>query len=324
MKHYSDYVIALDVGGTNMRAALVTGRGRILFSTREPTKSAGSRRELIDQIARLVAQCSEHSKHRVSAVGIGFPGPLNAEEGFILSPPNLPALKQTPLKKILVKRLRLPVFVENDANAAALGEYRFGVGKGAHSLVCLTLGTGIGGGIILNGEIWHGAGGVAGEAGHIKIVPGGRKCGCGGRGCLEQYASATGLVRTAKDRLRKNRKSLILKLAGGKPAGITALTIFRAAGRGDALAVEVLRGAAGMLALAIANILSFLNPEIVVIGGGLANAGKYLFQPLRRQVGLQTLPDARKNVKIVKGKLGDRAGILGAAAVAFARLKAVK
>ncbi len=307
-----------------MRAALVNSRGRILFNAREPTQRTGSRSDIIDQIVRLVSQCSAHSKRRVSAVGIGFPGPLNAEKGFILSPPNLPALKQTPLKKILAKRLRLPVFIENDANAAALGEYQFGAGKGTHSLVCMTLGTGIGAGIIINGKIWHGASGVAGEAGHMKVIPNGRKCGCGGRGCLEQYASATGLVRTAKDRLRKNRKSLILKLAGDNPAGITALIVCRAARRGDALAIEALENAARILGLAIANILNLLNPQMVVISGGLANAGKYLFQPLRRQVGLQAIPDACRNVKIVKGKLGDHAGVLGAAAVAFARLKIAK
>jgi glucokinase len=314
-----DTVIALDIGGTNMRAAIVNRRGEILFSVKEPTLRTASREKAIEQIASLISRCAKSQSSKPSAVCIGFPGPLDSERGFIYDPPNLPAFKNTPLKNILEKKLHVAVFVENDANAAAFGEFIYGAGKGAASLVCLTLGTGIGGGIVLDGKIWHGAGNVAGEIGHITVMPDGRRCGCGARGCLEQYASATGVVHTARIRLRGRRNSLILRIAGGDLRNVTALTVCQAARRGDALAAEILEDAAYWLGIGIGDVINILNPEVVVIAGGVANAGKHLFAPFHREIKKHAMPSALRNTRIEKSKLDDRAGILGAAAVAFSR-----
>ncbi len=310
----------MDIGGTNMRAALVDCRGTILHSAKTPTGRNEARDDILDRMVDLIDDCKVKSRTGIKAVGIGFPGPLNVREGYIYEPPNIPSLKKTPLKKILERRLNLPVFVENDANAAALAEYRFGAGKDAKSLVCLTLGTGVGGGLILDGKIWHGADDVAGEIGHMKIRRSGRLCGCGARGCLERYASATGVVLSAKTRLRKNAGSLILKLVKGDIGKVTAKIVTSAAKEGDETAIEILAETAGHLAFGVANILNVLNPRMVVICGGLARAGKFLFTPLKTEVKRLALESAFRNVRIVRGKLGDRAGLLGAAAVAFARL----
>ena len=256
----------------------------------------------------MVEECRAKSPTGITAVSVGFPGPLDVERGFIHTPPNLPSFRNTPLKAILEKRAGVPVFVDNDANLIALGEQRFGAGIGVSSLVCLTLGTGIGGGIVLDGEVWHGAADTAGEIGHMIVVRGGRRCGCGARGCLERYASATGAVLNARALLRKEKKSLILELADGKPKNITSHAVYRAARRGDAVAAAALTETARYLAIGVSNILNVLNPQMVVIAGGLANAGEYLMRPLRAAVKETAIPAAFAACKIVRGKLGRRCG----------------
>ena len=320
MKPKTRPIAAFDIGGTNLRAALVDARGRISFSTRRPTDGKTGRAEVLQRIVEMIDECREQSPGGIRAVSIGFPGPLEVERGYIHTPPNLPAFRNTPLKAILEKRTGLPVFVDNDANLIALGEQRFGAGVGVASLVCFTLGTGIGGGIVLDGKVWHGANDVAGEIGHMIVVRNGRRCGCGARGCLEQYASATGAVLNARALLRKNKESLILKLADGKTKNITSQIIYQAAKRGDAVAAAALEETARYLAIGVSNIINILNPQMIVVTGGLANAGARLMRPLWAAVKKTAVPAAYAACKIVRGKLGDDSGILGAGAVAFASI----
>jgi len=300
-------VLAIDIGGTNLRAALVDRRGRIFARQRHATVL--TRDGLAAQLTDIISK-ARTKESRISAAGIGFPGPMKIKEGLILTPPNIPDCANLPLKKILEKATRLPVFLENDANAAALGEYWIGAAKGAHSVLCLTLGTGIGGGIVLDGKVWHGAGDVAGELGHITVKPGGRKCGCGKRGCLETYASASGVARSA-----------ILRLAGGKMSAVNSAIVYRAAMQGDRAAREVLHETGRILGAAIGNLLNVLNPAVVVLTGGLARAGSLLFRPLIAEAPKHCFRAAFRGTRIVRGKLGDDAGIAGAALTAFQELE---
>jgi glucokinase len=307
-------VLAIDIGGTNLRAALVDRRGRIFARQRHVTVL--TRDGLAAQLTDIIRK-ARTKKSRISAVGIGFPGPMKIKEGFILTPPNIPQCANMPLRKILEKTTRLPVFLENDANAAALGEYWIGAAKGAHSVLCLTLG----GGIVLNGKVWRGAGDVAGELGHITVKPGGRKCGCGKRGCLETYASASGVARTARARIRRGNRSAILRLAGGKMSAVNSAVVHRAAMHGDRAAREVLHETGRILGAAIGNLLNVLNPAVVVLTGGLARAGSLLFRPLIAEAPKHCFRAAFRGTRIVRGKLGDDAGIAGAALTAFQELE---
>ena len=314
MSKRASLVAAFDVGGTNLRAALVDSAGRIDARVKQPTVQ--SRKGFIEQLAFTIRELKSTGK-RVIAASIGFPGPLRIKEGIVLTPPNLVDCDNLPVKRMLERRGGLPVFMENDANAAALGEWWLGAAKGANSAICLTLGTGIGGGIVLDGKVWHGAGDVAAEFGHITVRPNGRRCACGRRGCLEAYASATGVVRTARAKVRRDRNSLILRLAGGRPSAITSAIVYRAAKRGDATARNVLTQTGRMLGMAIGNLLGIFNPQMVVIGGGLARAGRMLLDPIRAEAARNCFAAAFNSARIVKGKLGDDAGMLGAALTAF-------
>jgi len=311
-------VIAIDIGGTNLRAAFVDSGGRI-FGRRRFTTIL-TRNGLITQLADVIRVMKAEEK-RACAVGIGFPGPLKIDQGIVLTPPNIPDCTNLPLKRILERITNLPVFLENDANAAALGEYWLGAATGAESMVCITLGTGIGGGIVLNGKVWHGAGDIAGELGHMTVRPGGRVCGCGKHGCIETYASASGVAWTARARVRRNKKSAILRFAGGKMSAITSAIVYRAAIQGDRTAREVLEETGRILGAAIGNILNILNPAMIVLTGGLARAGRLLFHPLRAEVPKHCFPAAFRGTRVVPGKLGDDAGIAGAALSAFQRMK---
>lgn len=315
MKQKKSLVAAFDVGGTNLRAALVDDAGAIVARVRRAT--VADRKGFIEQLAAVTDELQSTASKRVAAIAIGFPGPLKTEEGRVLTPPNLPACANLPVKRLLERETGLPVFLENDANAAALGEWWRGAAKGAGSVLCFTLGTGVGGGIVLNGEVWHGAGDVAGEFGHITVRPGGRLCGCGRRGCLETYASATGVARTARAMMRRRRASAILRLAGGKISAVTSEVVYRAAKKGDGAAREIIREAGRMLGFVIGNLMGAFNPEVVVITGGMARAGGMLLKPLRDEAARHCFASAFESAGIAPGRLGDDAGMLGAALTAF-------
>jgi glucokinase len=246
---------------------------------------------------------------KVKGIGVGFPGPLDVERGIVFNPPNLPGWQEVYLKDILEKEMKKPVVLENDANAAALGEYWKGAGRGTKSLVCLTLGTGVGGGVVLEGKVWHGSKGIAGEIGHMTLVKNGRRCGCGNRGCLEAYGASRGIITTMQELLKKERlapeKTITLETMGR-----WARTEKSPLGE---LARRAIREAAQSLGIAIANVANLLNPEIFVLSGGITNLGDYLFDPLREEVKKRALPKAVEGLKIVKAELGDNAGVIGAA-----------
>lgn len=315
-------VMGIDLGGTKIGTAVVDGAGNLLASDYRETGAAQGPdaviRRILDGAEEVLAQAGV-ARSRVAAVGVGAPGPLDAEQGVVVEPPNLPGWDHVPLRQRVEDGLGLPAFLEKDANAAALGEHRFGAGQGAAHMLYITVSTGIGGGVILDGKLYRGANGAAGEIGHIVILPDGPLCGCGNRGCLEALASGTALAREARERVAGGAQTLILELARGDPQRITARVVADAAERGDDEARRILSRAMDYLGIGVANLVNVFNPQYVIVGGGLMNLGERLFGPVRRAVAAHAFSMTARAVQVVPAGLGERAGVLGAAAVALDR-----
>lgn len=317
----SDSFIGIDLGGTHIRAALVTSDGEILRGDLRPTPAADGVDAVIDamaDIASLVGRAGGGTWGDVTAIGIGAPGPLNWRTGVVFSPPNLAGWTNVPLAELMGERLGVPCFVDNDANCACLGERWVGAGKGAESMCLMTLGTGVGGGIIVHGKLVRGADGTAGEIGHIKVARDGRVCGCGSRGCLEAYGSAGGMVQTAVEDLESHRNSALSK---EDVSAITAEMISEHAEEGDAYCREVVQETGRWLGLGIASLVNLLNPEKVILSGGLTQAGELLFGPIRETVNTSAFEVPARRVEIIPAGLGLDAGVIGAAAAAMERLE---
>jgi glucokinase len=242
------------------------------------------------------------------------PGPVNPWTGVIASAPNLPGWRDVPFKEIVEAALGLPAHVGNDANLAALGEHSYGAGRGDDDMIYLTVSTGIGGGIIADGRLVLGTAGLAGEPGHMTILPDGPPCNCGNTGCLEVLASGTAIGREARRRLAAGEASA---LAGQPIETVDAEDVVRAARAGDRLAAEVFGEAMGYLGVGVANLVHLFNPRAIIIGGGVSNAGDLLFHPVREAVRRRCMAAFRQDIRIIRAKLGDDVGLLGAAALAF-------
>jgi glucokinase len=309
-------VIGVDIGGTKVAAAVVDEDGVMIDKLRVDTP-AGTPGSVNDAIADLVWQLRE--RHEVAAVGMGAPGFVSADRSTVLFTPNL-SWRAEPLGAEMTERLKLPVVVENDANCAAWAEVRFGAAKGEQNVVVLTIGTGIGGGIIIGGQLVRGEFGVAAEIGHMNVViEGGLRCGCGNRGCWEQYGSGRALVRDAQDfaRISPSLAQRMLELAGGDPEKITGPEVTRAAQEGDPAALEIYRVIAGSIGYGMADLAAALDPAVFVIGGGVADAGELLREPVEKAY-LERLTGRgrRPLAKVLIAQLGGEAGIVGAADLA--------
>ncbi len=246
-------------------------------------------------------------------IGLGSPGPLDRETGTVLETPNL-GWRNFPLRDLIANSIGLPAALDNDANAATLGEWWQGAARGVDNVLGVTLGTGIGGGLVLNGEVYHGASDVAGEIGHTTIDSNGRKCACGNYGCLEAYASGPAIAARAVEGLHAGAPSLLPDLVDGDVDRITAAHVSEAIIAGDTYAAEVMRDTAKFLGIGVANLVNILNPEMIVISGGVTRAGDHLFGPLRSEVRKRAFKVASDACKIVPSDLGDTAGVIGAAA----------
>ena len=316
-KHYA---LGVDLGGTNIRLGLFDSKGICLAFKKVGHTGQATPAEmvlLIQQLVHDVLISAQMSITHIQGLGIGCPGPLNHENGFVYTMPNMRKFKNVPLKKLIEKELTIQTYIVNDANAAALGEYWRGAGIGAHSLMCVTLGTGVGSGIIIDGKIWHGMSDSGGEFGHVTIDPEGPLCGCGHHGCLETYTSATGIVRRTREALAQHRSSLICRLAHHDSSLITAKLVCDAAKQKDSFASQIMHETGVVLGMALANVVDILNPHMIVIGGGVANAGSLLFKPIRDTIKSHVFPSAYQCLRIKKAQLGDHAGIAGAAKVVF-------
>lgn len=314
--------LGIDVGGTNIKAGIVDAAHRVVVRGSIETQAAGGFEHVLARIVaqarQLIADCGQPAQ-AIAAVGIGVPGPLSHEKGVVFNAPNMPGWTNAPIRDRLAATLRLPVNLENDAKSAAFGEFVAGAGRDAPSMVMLTLGTGIGGGVILDGRLWRGAFENAGEVGHSIVVPGGLPCPCGQRGCLERYASASAIARRAAEAIAAGERSSIKLDAGAAARGeppTTAEAVQAAAAAGDALAGRIWDEACLRLAQAIVNLQHVLNPQRMVLAGGLINAGAALLDPVRRHVAEQTWRMTQDQPEITLATLGGNAGLIGAAALA--------
>ncbi len=307
--------IGVDVGGTKVAAGVVDESGTVLARTRRPTPST-SPDDVEKTIAEVVAEL--RADHEVVAVGIGAAGFIDAERATVLFAPNL-AWRDEPLRAEVSGLVDLPVVVENDANAMAWGEYRFGAGQGETNLVCVTVGTGIGGGIVLDGRLYRGASGIAAEVGHTQRVPDGRRCGCGLRGCWEQYCSGRALLHEAREiaDVHKAYAARLLELGGGRPEGIEAEHVTVAAREGDPAALDCFAEVGRALGQGLADLLAVLDPGRFVVGGGVADAGELLLAPAREAFAAQVTGAGHRPLpEIVLAHLGNDAGLVGAADLA--------
>ena len=315
------YIVGVDLGGTNIVVGAMPEDGsRELGVRSESTHAERGAEAVVDRIVSMIAQVISDviAKHGAKpqdflGVGIGAPGPLDRENGIVVVAPNL-GWRNFPLRDAISERINLPATLDNDANCATVGEWWRGAAQGGENVVGLTIGTGIGGGIVLGGRLYHGSADVAGEIGHTTIDSTGRYCRCGNYGCLEAYASGPAIALRAREALERDEVSMLHKMVSGKLDQLTAATVYEAANKGDALALEVVRDTAKFLGTGVANLLNTLNPDVVVITGGVTRAGDRLFEPLRAEVKRRAFRPAVEACRIVPGKLDGTAGMVGAVA----------
>ncbi len=309
--------VGVDLGGTFIKAGVVDDHGRILSRVKIDTQYARGPDMVVARIALAASKAVERAKltwPRIGAVGLGSPGIFEPGSGVVSMSPNMPELAGLDLAGLVRERIgrkHINVFLDNDANLAAFAEYWVGSGGDTRDLVLFTLGTGIGGGIVLNGDIWRGAWGVAGEFGHMNLFPDGVRCGCGNHGCLEAYASAPALARRFKEAVGAGRPSSLAPLLA-RGAAVSARDISRAAGDGDRTCRELIEETGRFLGIGVMNMLHILNVERVIFAGGMTAAGELLLEPIRAEARRRTLPLALRNVEIVFSKLGNDAGLIGA------------
>ena len=309
------YYAGIDLGGTNIKCGIVDEEGNIIVQASVPTHSEKGFSYVTEMMVGLVIKLERETEIDVKAVGVGAPGMIDGERGVVVYSNNL-GWKKAPLAAELKDGLRLPVRITNDANAAAYGEYTCGAGKKYQSIVLLTLGTGVGSGIVLDGKLFEGSRGAGAELGHETIRFGGEKCTCGRRGCLEAYASATALIRQTKRAMEKDRQSKLWQLCCGDPENVNGKTAFDGMRAGDATAKKVVNAYTRYLAEGIANIVNALRPEAILLGGGISREGDTLIKPLKRKAKRLLFGDLRyAPVKILAATLGNDAGIVGAASL---------
>jgi glucokinase len=307
--------IGVDLGGTNIKIGLIAPDGRVLKRVRIPTLAANGPKRTLSRVTTVIRHLLRDG--HAASIGIGVAGLIEHQLGIVRVPPNLPGWNGTPVKETLEKTLDLPVFVGNDVNACTLGEYLFGAGRGKRDVFCVTLGTGVGGGIISDGRLVIGANHAAGEIGHTVIFPDGQMCLCGSRGCLECYAGAEYIVQRTAARLRTSgpslkSRSLIRRYAGNRLENITTRIISRAAAHGDRLALDMIEEVGYYVGLGLVNVVTMLDSELVVIGGGVSGFGKPLLDSVRRTVDERLMKFPGRRLEIVQSKLADDAGIIGA------------
>ena len=311
-------ICAVDLGGTNLRAANIDRDGRIYERSRSATPESDKAKDIVSAIVAAVRECETAALNRgaqIEAVSVVVPGSVQFGTGMIVNAPNIPSLPGFRLAAALSEAIDRPVQLENDANAAALGEMWQGAARNCKTIICLTLGTGVGGAVVLDGQLWRGVDGTGGEIGHASVEPfGGVKCKCGNTGCLEVYASGTAIVRMTREGLAQHPSSSLNSIPA---AEWTSETIARAAIERDSLALDVFQKAGDYLGIAMANVINIFNPEMIVVGGGVSAAWDLFIEHAHDEVMRRAFPVPAARCQIVRGECGDDAGLLGAAWLAF-------
>ena len=308
-------IAGIDIGGTKIAIAMETLGGEKIAERRLPTQVETGAYAIIETVFRTITEMLEENRVELVSVGIGCPSPLDLEKGAVMSPSNLRDWDNFPIVKLFHERFHVPVLLDNDANTAALGEYIYGAGRGYKNIVYITVSTGIGGGIVIDGEIYHGVAASAGELGHSIVQPDGIRCNCGSIGCLETICSGIHIARRAKERLAGGEPSLMRSMSAGIDQ-LTAKTVVEAARSRDALAVEIWDETCRFLAIGIGNVITLLAPEAVIVGGGVAVAGDLLFAPLRLLLPQYVSMMPAEKINIIPAELGGESGVCGALVLA--------
>ncbi|UQZ36575.1 glucokinase [Paenibacillus sp. PK3_47] len=320
-----DCIIGIDLGGTNIKAALFTAEFTVKSELSIPTEAAKGPAHVLERIRTAVDLLVEEGSitlQQIKAMGLGIPGLLNPEKGISIFSPNFPGWEQIHIVNEMMQYYDFPVFIDNDVRVNLYGEWQFGAGRGYDNVVLLTLGTGLGSGIIHNGKVLYGTTFSAGEIGHMNMYREGRPCRCGSSGCLGRYVSAVGMVNTFKEKLHEGRASIIQEWTGGDHELITALMISKAYDLADQLSVQVMHETGTLLGYGLSNVINLLNPQAVIIGGGMAAAGDRLLSSVRASVSAHALKLSGGSCTILQAELGNRAGTLGAAYYAGSKLGA--
>lgn len=319
----SKFIVGVDLGGTNMRAAVVTQDKRVVSRDSGPTHAERGPEGVMQAIEAGVVDAVKKAgldRKELLAIGIGAPGPMNWQTGVVYDPPNLPGWKNVPLADEMQKRLGVPCYVENDANVACYGEFWLGAGQGAENMCLLTLGTGLGGGIVTHGKLLRGIDGTAAEIGHMKVERDGRLCGCGANGCIEQYASVTGMRKTAWMGIEAGEDTTLRAMCENDFDKLTGKMISDADDQGDAFATWVMAETAIWLGIGISSLINLLNPERIVLYGGMVAAGDKLFVPVRETARRLSFEVPARRAEIVPAALGEDSGVIGAAGCALERV----
>ena len=319
-ENHSLPVLAVDLGGTKVIIAIIATDGQLIAEERYPTLAGEGPQAVIDRLLsnmNHLLTLNNMEPSQLGGISIAAAGAIDSDRGMITFSPNLPGWTDIPLRDMVQEKYRVGTFLVNDASAAALGEYQFGVGRGTNNLVLLTLGTGIGGGIVINGELYTGSSGSAGEIGHMTIDVNGHRCACGNIGCLEALASGTAVAREAIRRVRQGENSSLVGIAGWQVEDITAETVSDAAKQGDPLSLAIISETGTYLGIGMTNLVNIFNPDMIVAGGGMAKLGDLLLDPARQVVKERAFPISARAVRIVVAQLGNKAGVYGAAAFAL-------
>ncbi len=317
MSKQEKYAVGVDLGGTNVKVGIVSQNGKIIKKVSVETKAQGGPEKVIQQIKKGIDEVLIKNELRIHGIGIGSPGTVSTKKGTVEDPPNLPGWEKVNLGKIIQKEFKIDVKVENDANAAAIGEMIFGAGKSYESFVMVTLGTGVGGGIIYNRKLFRGEFGAAGEIGHISIDINGPQCKCGSFGCVETYLGNSYIVKRVQMELENNQSSKIWQLINNDLNLLTPIIIQTALEQGDEYAKGVVQSLGKYLGAALASVGNCLDNGTFIIGGGVGGFGVPLFNSVKETISARVLKPLRKRIKVLPAKLKNDAGIKGASALAF-------
>lgn len=312
---FEKYRIGVDIGGTNVKIALVDKKGEISFPKSVPTRAEMGYEYTVSNIIQSVKELIEEAKidkNSLEGIGFGFPGQIDCDNGVVRILPNIPGWIDVPIAEIMQKEFNVPVKVDNDVRCAALAELNYGAGEGCKNLICITVGTGIGSGLIINGKLVRGASNAAGEIGHIKLaIHDGPICGCGDTGCFEAFASGPAIVAMAKEYINGGKSTKYREMAGSAD-DITPEIVAKAAKEGDVVAQRIFSIIGEYLGVGLSSVVNLLNPEKIVVGGGVADAGDILFNPLKKALKDRAMPIQGAAVEVVPAQLGNTAGIIGA------------
>ena len=308
--------IGIDVGGTNVKIALVDDNGKIIYSNSVPTYAKMGYEYTVNNIKQAIKDLMKETNTTpsdIEGIGFDFPGQVDCKTGVVKLAPNIPGWVNVPIAQMIEDEFHIPTRIDNDVRCAALGELKFGAGRGCENFICITVGTGIGSGIVINGKVVRGATNAAGELGHIKLqMNGGPICGCGGTGCLEAFASGPAIVAMAQEYIKGGKSTKFREMAAVEGGEITPYMVAKAAEEGDPVAKRIFEIVGEYIGIGLTSVINLLNPERVIIGGGVAESGELLLGPIRKTIKERAMVVAGNAVEIVPAQLGNSAGVIGA------------